>query len=95
MTNQQFSAWSENIRDIVYRNIRTIMYKSGKTPEAIIAGGEYQYVFMDDYRDLQRTIDGGMLWRGIPLIRSGAVNKVKVVWDMNDLDLPQPPKEGA
>ena len=94
MTNQQFTAWAKNIRDIVYRDIRTIMYETGKIPKAIIAGGEYQYAFMDEHMELQLTADGGMLWRGVPLIRSGAVNKVKVVFDMHDLDLPQPPKDG-
>ena len=84
--------WSKDIVETVYRNIRSDMYKSGKTPKAIIAGGEYQYAFMDNDMELQRTVDGGLLWRGIPLIRSGPVNGVKVVWDMDNIDLPEPPK---
>lgn len=92
MNNRQFSAWSKNIVETVYRNIRSIMCQTGKEPEAIIAGGEYQYAFMDNYMEVQRTVDGGILWRGIPLIRSGPINGVKVVWNMTDLDLPKPPK---
>ena len=94
MDNQQFHAWAKNIRDILYRDIKNLMYKNGEHPKAIIAGGEYQYALMDDYRDIQRTADGGILWRGIPLIRCGYVEKVVVVWSMEDIDLPKPPKEG-
>lgn len=92
MSKEQFTAWAQNIRDKTYSDILHLAHRNGRLPEAVIAGGEYQYAFMEDYRNIQRTVDGGHLWRGIPLFRCGAVNKVMVVWDMEDIKLPQPPK---
>lgn len=93
MTTEQFRAWAKNVRDILYRDIKETIYQSGSYPEAVIAGGEYQYALMEDYREIQHTADNILLWRGIPLIRAGALNKVKVVWHMVDAVLPEPPKE--
>lgn len=92
MKEQEFSAWAGYIRAKTYRDIQRWMYVTGQVPQAIIVGGEYQYAFMDDAREIQRITDGGVLWRGVPLIRSGARAKVSVVWSMEDLELPQPPK---
>lgn len=92
MDKQLFSAWSELVKAKVYRDIQREMYISGSFPEAIIAGGEYQFAFIEDTREIQHTVDGGYLWRGVPLIMCGAVNGVKVIWHMEDIDLPEPPK---
>ena len=92
VTNQEFSIWANYIKAIVYRKIQKCIFVTGQYPQAIIAGGEYQYAFVDVAREIQRTTDGGILWRGIPLIRSGPHAKVSVVWNMEDLNLPQPPK---
>lgn len=90
MDNQAFGAWANYIRAKVYRDIQRSMYVTGEFPLAIIAGGEYQYVFMCDGKETQRAVDGSILWRGVPIIRCGAYNKVSVVWSMEDISLPQP-----
>ena len=92
MNNKEFSVWANYIKAIICRKVQECIFVTGEYPKAIIAGGEYQYVFMDNREEIERTIDGGMLWRGIPLIRSGALEKVQVVWNMEEVDLPQPPK---
>lgn len=85
MSNELFHAWAGGVRAKTYRDIQEKMHVTGQTPEAIIAGGKYQYAFMDDCR---RTTDGGFLWRGVPLIRSGSIDKVLVVWSMEVLEMP-------
>ena len=85
---QLFRAWAGCVRSKTYRDVQERIYVTGQTPEAIIVGGEYRLAFMDDYREIQRTPDGGLLWRGVPLIRGGPVDKVLVVWNMEALELP-------
>ena len=87
-------AWEGFVREKVYRDIQRNIYVTGQFPLAIIVGGEYQYAFLCDAKDLQLTADGGSLWRGIPIIACGRHNKVSVVWAMDDIDLPKPPEGG-
>lgn len=92
MNNYLWGGWAKNVREALYRNIQTRAYMTGEYPDAILSGGEYAYAIMDDYRDIQHTTDGGYLWRGIPLIRCGGLNCVKLVWKMDDVALPESPK---
>lgn len=93
MNREQFAVWATAVRAKVHNDIQREIYISGQFPQAIIVGGEYRYVFFADDRELQCTVDGGHLWRGVPLIRSGAHNKVTVVWAMEDIAVPPPPEE--
>jgi hypothetical protein len=92
MNNAEFTAWSRNVRHDISEQIDTHHFVTGDHIEAIIAGGEYMYAIMDDYRAIQHTCDGGYLWQGIPLFRCSGFNGVKLVWDMFDARLPEPPK---
>ena len=94
MTKEVFTDWADRVKDMVYQNIKRRMYMTGKFPAAIIACGECQYVFMDSPMEIQYTSDGMMLWRGVPVFRSGGHNKVIVAWDMEEIKLPEPLKEG-
>ena len=93
MTKEVFTDWADRVKDTVYSYIKRRMYMNGEFPAAIIAGGEYQYVFMDNPREIQLTTCGMMLWRGVPLIRCGGLSKVIVAWNMEEIKLPEPPKE--
>ena len=92
MTKEVFQDWSDRVKDTVYQNIKRRMYMTGEFPAAIIAGGECQYVFMDNPGELTRTTDGMTLWLGVPLIRCGGESKVIVAWNMEEIKLPEPPK---
>ena len=91
MTKEVFLDWADRVKNTVYQNIKRRMYMTGEFPASIIAGGECQYVFMDNPMEIQYTSDGNMLWRGVPLIRCGGHNKVIVAWNMEEIELPQPP----
>ena len=93
MSREVNDLWEITVRETTYRQIKTQMYESGKVPEAVIVGGKCQYAFLDDYRGTERTVDGQVLWRGIPLIRTGPVDRVIVVWDMSNIVVPEPLKE--
>lgn len=93
MTKEVFIYWADRVKDTVYQNIKRRMYMTGEFPAAIIASGECQYVFMDNPGEIQYTSDGMMLWRSVPLIRCVGDNKVIVAWNMEEIKLPEPPKE--
>lgn len=93
MNREQFAVWATAVRMKVHNDIQREIYISGQFPQAIIVGGEYQYAFIADRQEFQLTAEGGYLWRGIPLIRSGAHNKVSVVYAMEDIVVPLPPEE--
>lgn len=88
MDNYVFHGWAKNVRETLYHNIQMNIYRTGEYPEAIIAGGEYAYAIMDDYKDIQHTVNGGYLWRGISFFRCSGLNGVKLVYKMCDVDLP-------
>lgn len=92
MNRMLFSTWANLVKAKVDKDICEGIYVTGEAPAAIIAGGEYQYVFMTDHEEIQLTTDGNTLWRGVPLFRCGRVNGVKVVWAMEDVEVPEPPK---
>ena len=89
MTNEEFIAWADRVKNTVYHDIQRRMYMNGEFPAAIIAFGECQYVFMDNPMEIQYTTSGMMLWRGVPVIRSGGHKKVIVVWNMEEIKLPE------
>lgn len=93
MDNLAFQAWAKIIRETIWKAIKDVIYQKGEYPEAIIAGGEYAYAIMDDVREIHRTADGGYLWRGITFLRCSAVQEVKIIYDMADVSLPDPPTE--
>ena len=93
MDREQFAVWAKAVRAAVNRHIQRGICVTGDVPKAIIVGGEYQYVFLCDREDLRHTADGGCLWRGVPVIRSGRHNKVSVVWTMEDIIVPPPMEE--
>lgn len=93
MNREQFAAWAKAVKAAVNRHIQRGIPVTGDIPKAIIVGGEYQYVFLCDCEDLQLKADGGYLWRGIPVIRSGRHDKVTVVWAMEDIAVPEPPED--
>jgi len=92
MNNAEFTAWSRYVKSDLLDYIHNHTLIKGEYPEAIIAGGEYMHAIMADPMDIQFTIDGGYLWRGIPFIRCSGLNGVKLVWRMDDVILPEPPK---
>ena len=93
MDNILFKSWAGLVRASAYRDLQREMYVSGNFPQAILAGGECYQAFRYDDREIQLTTDGGVLWRGVPLIRITG-NKAMVVWAMEEMTLPQPVEVG-
>lgn len=92
MDNIQFQQWAKTVRATLRGKIHEYLCHTGEYPEAIIAGGEYAYAIMEDRRDFYHVADGSYLWCGIPFLRCGSVQKVKIVEKMADVDLPDVPK---
>ena len=89
MDNILFKSWAGLVRETAYRDIQREIYVSGNFPQAILAGGEYYQAFRYDHNEIQMTTDGGVMWRGIPLIRITG-NRVMVAWVLEEMILPKP-----
>ena len=88
MDDVLFKSWAGLVTATAYRDIQREIFVSGNFPQAVLAGGEYYQAFRYDYKEIQLTTDGDILWRGIPLIRITG-NRAKVVWSMEDMTLPK------
>ena len=93
MNDIEFKCWAGLVRAKAYRDIQRSIFVTGQFPQAILAGGEYYQAFRYDIAEIQLTTDGGVLWRGVPLIRITG-NKTMVVWAMEEMTLPQPVEGG-